>query len=631
MLNPSLFNFVPAPLRQPSNVAILVSVGVHGALAVGWPLLPASSSKPVQRWQTVDLVQLSPAEQKRLPNLSKPQLALGTAPAKPASIPAMPSIPSLTPADMQAQLQAAQNNLPVSEYPPVPPPPPMSAMPALPAPSLSYPTYIPPSPLSSYPTYIPPAPSLYSNVPLPPVQSAYSNLSVLPPSPRLTPNWSEVPAPSPSSNLSALPPAVNSFIAQPQIPSLAAAQPGLSIADPALPADQPDSWGPAPPALAAPQIAARTEMPAAQAPPPAASQDSNLPTLQQFRQQQPQGAAGLQASPGQSGRASALLPAQEAQVAQKLEQWQQADLNRAAAAAQPQPAAPPAAAPPNVHPQLWAYYQQLQRQKQAERQQAAARAAESQPAPPAPVAGPQQVMAAAQASLEEKERQIQQQAAATPADGTAARREAMLAGGGAYASWVGSLKQAHSDVQMASPIPMRAPYPPEASSKQLEGRAVVGVLVGAGGEILDGPTLLVPTESPALNEAALNAVKGVPLKATGKTVAYQFSFEFKPDSQTPPAPAQPAPAPAQPAPAPAQPAPAQPAPAQPAQPAPAPAQPAQPAPAPAPAPPEQPAPAPPEQQAPAPAPAPPEPAPAPPAEPAPQPAPPAPEGQPSPP
>jgi hypothetical protein len=210
MLNSSLFNFVPAPLRQPSNVAFLVSVGVHGALAVGWPLLPASSSKAVQPWQTVDLVQLSPAEQKRLPSLSKPQLYLFPTPAKPASQPALPSLPPMTPAELQAQLSALENNLSVSGSPNIPPPPPLANVPSVPAPD-SYPAYYPSSPLSSYPTYIPPAPSLYSNVPLPPAQSAYSNLSVLPPSPRLTPNWSEVPSPASRVNPSVpiLPPPVN--------------------------------------------------------------------------------------------------------------------------------------------------------------------------------------------------------------------------------------------------------------------------------------------------------------------------------------------------------------------------------------------------------------------------------------
>lgn len=53
-------------LRQPGSIAAIASLGIHGALAAGLPLLPAAQPpKPEQ--QTVRLVQLSPMEMLRLP------------------------------------------------------------------------------------------------------------------------------------------------------------------------------------------------------------------------------------------------------------------------------------------------------------------------------------------------------------------------------------------------------------------------------------------------------------------------------------------------------------------------------------------------------------------------------------
>ncbi len=54
-------------LREPFSLAILASVGVHGLIAFGLPWLAASDSKSAQDQRTVQVVELSPLEQARLP------------------------------------------------------------------------------------------------------------------------------------------------------------------------------------------------------------------------------------------------------------------------------------------------------------------------------------------------------------------------------------------------------------------------------------------------------------------------------------------------------------------------------------------------------------------------------------
>jgi len=83
-------------LRDPFAIAILASLGVHGLLWFGLPLIPSSNSKPTDD-RTLNVIELSPLEQQaRLPNPAP----LQTSPLVPnltspkLSIPGVPTVPS---------------------------------------------------------------------------------------------------------------------------------------------------------------------------------------------------------------------------------------------------------------------------------------------------------------------------------------------------------------------------------------------------------------------------------------------------------------------------------------------------------------------------------------------------------
>lgn len=58
-------------LKQPISIAVLASLGVHGLLWFGLPLVSASSSKPPETQRTLGVIELSPLEQQaRLPQSS---------------------------------------------------------------------------------------------------------------------------------------------------------------------------------------------------------------------------------------------------------------------------------------------------------------------------------------------------------------------------------------------------------------------------------------------------------------------------------------------------------------------------------------------------------------------------------
>jgi len=68
---PDRFQSLSQKLLGPTGIAVLASLGIHAALAISLPYLGTSSQeKPAKR--TVQLVQLTPEEQGRLPQMSPP-------------------------------------------------------------------------------------------------------------------------------------------------------------------------------------------------------------------------------------------------------------------------------------------------------------------------------------------------------------------------------------------------------------------------------------------------------------------------------------------------------------------------------------------------------------------------------
>ncbi|MBW4576418.1 MAG: TonB family protein [Aphanothece sp. CMT-3BRIN-NPC111] len=108
----SFFQILPDVVRQPTVIAALASLGIHGLLAVSLPTLSASSTPEEENMRgTVKVVELTPAQQNRLPQPSSlPPLAYQTQPLPPE--PPLPygSLP-LPPANLSS-------NIPIIRLPP---------------------------------------------------------------------------------------------------------------------------------------------------------------------------------------------------------------------------------------------------------------------------------------------------------------------------------------------------------------------------------------------------------------------------------------------------------------------------------------------------------------------------------
>ncbi len=105
----SVLKNIPEILTQPTGIAAIASLGLHGAIALIVPLIPSKPSQPEDTTSSkaVGLLELSPADQRRLPQTSdtskvslQPQLSLQQQfPSTAASIqgmpPAQPPLPGL--------------------------------------------------------------------------------------------------------------------------------------------------------------------------------------------------------------------------------------------------------------------------------------------------------------------------------------------------------------------------------------------------------------------------------------------------------------------------------------------------------------------------------------------------------
>lgn len=82
----SVLKNIPEFLSQPAGIAAIASVGIHGAIAFILPLMPVDDSKPNQKTSSasVGIMELSQAEQNRLPQNKSPQIsALPQVPLQP--------------------------------------------------------------------------------------------------------------------------------------------------------------------------------------------------------------------------------------------------------------------------------------------------------------------------------------------------------------------------------------------------------------------------------------------------------------------------------------------------------------------------------------------------------------------
>ncbi|WP_414526984.1 hypothetical protein [Nodularia chucula] len=106
----SLLKNIPEILSQPTGIAALASLGIHGAIAMIVPLMPVDSKPSSQASvspQTVGILELSQADQNRLPEIAT------TFPSQLALQPELPQQPTLLPPNLAN---------PTTVLPPLPPP-----------------------------------------------------------------------------------------------------------------------------------------------------------------------------------------------------------------------------------------------------------------------------------------------------------------------------------------------------------------------------------------------------------------------------------------------------------------------------------------------------------------------------
>ncbi|MFM6025707.1 MAG: hypothetical protein ACKPER_22730, partial [Dolichospermum sp.] len=120
----SIFKNIPEMLSQPTGIAAIASLGIHGAIALIVPLMPVNSSEStkIDSSKAVPLMELSAADQQRLPQ-----------PAKISQIPLQqPPLP------LQQQLPGGNLGNLTTIYPALQPElsnPPLSVIPSSPIPS----------------------------------------------------------------------------------------------------------------------------------------------------------------------------------------------------------------------------------------------------------------------------------------------------------------------------------------------------------------------------------------------------------------------------------------------------------------------------------------------------------------
>ncbi|MEA5495865.1 energy transducer TonB, partial [Limnoraphis robusta] len=102
-----------------------------------------------------------------------------------------------------------------------------------------------------------------------------------------------------------------------------------------------------------------------------------------------------------------------------------------------------------------------------------------------------------------------------------------------YGDWLFRLAENYGDVKTTEPITISDVYPVEACKQQLTGRALVVVVIGSGGEILEEPKLLSDPGYPVLDDTAIQKVQefvSTESLARGNPTAYQYAFNFSSES-----------------------------------------------------------------------------------------------------
>ncbi len=111
-----------------------------------------------------------------------------------------------------------------------------------------------------------------------------------------------------------------------------------------------------------------------------------------------------------------------------------------------------------------------------------------------------------------------------------------------YAAWGQQLLQDYPNLVSKGYETLEIVSPAEACDQQLSGKAVVGVVMGTGGEVLRGPKLLSSTGYSVLNNAAMAKVEEVVVtqlsgQVRNQPAVFWYAFDFNPDNCATPQPA----------------------------------------------------------------------------------------------
>ncbi len=483
-------------LSQPTVIAILASVGIHGLVGLSWDWLPFSDSdKQPNTWTTVDLVNLTSEEVSRLPDFSSPQATgLGSLNSSSGQLGSLPELGPLPPSPTKLGIEPL--TLPKG------------------------------TPLYDLPFDLPPAPSLGDlKTPLPSLQDyqSPSNFREGLTNPPFSGNSNSM-AIEELLALERLERAqIEREIEQRDRQRLIAAENNSRIGPPPAPEFRlqdvpppPITPRPEPPSSIDQQIARQGmnqevdpsqffEIPYREdSPPPELSNGSGNanqsrvpPSRNIFESNElPYGVnPGMAPSPTQP-------PSEQTGPIGRA-----ADLQTEARNTEPEgtPGSEQAVVPPNVPTQ-------------------SDRPGET----PAPAAEP--------GVTSEKVREIWDQILAqkTPANPTGSvsdRQNAMLEGTDAYIQWVSNLEAEYGEVNLKNPIAVSNQYPLEACSQKLEGRALFGVLVDPKGQIIESPRRLLGTGQDILDSFARKWVQNMRFTPGSEPAVYQYAFEFKHDPQ----------------------------------------------------------------------------------------------------
>lgn len=482
-------------LSQPTVVAVLASVGIHGLVGISWDRLPFKGGNEPNPWTTVDLVNLSPEELSRLPDFSSPQ-ATGSVSLSSEPLAALPELGPLPPSPGKLGLD---------------------------------PLTLPPgTPLYDLPLDLPPAPSLRDlKTPLPSLQdyqspsgfregltnrefSGSSNSSnsmaieqllalerleraqvereieqrerqerllaeqnqnrQIPPPPPQEFQWQEVP-----------PPPRGSFPASgdQQVPfsGMNEAVDASEFLDLPIPENVPG-----------PEAIARADN-ANPSPPPEFSQSGRLPG--DVHPGMGPNATGPQS--GQMGNAGDLQTQGRNIQQDGIEEGAQA------------------VGPSNVPPQ-------------SDRPQEGA-------TDPEKIGTDPDSVRELWAKITGDNPESREENPDNPTGLVSDRQNAMLDGIEASVQWIANLESQYGEVRTNKAIAIRNEYPLEACPQKLEGRALFGALVNPNGEIIDGPRRLLGSGQDILDSFARKYVQEMRFESVSEPTVHQYAFEFQYDPQ----------------------------------------------------------------------------------------------------